>query len=64
MPIPTKEELADLARANPKVWWEGYDAALRGDSAALCPYPPSNDARIHVWLSGHVTATCERETAQ
>ena len=55
----TQEELLELARKYPKIWRAGYEAGLRGDSAALCPYTPLASDKMNVWLSGFVTATEE-----
>ena len=31
--------------------------------ASACPYGPENERMMNVWLSGHVTATDERDAA-
>lgn len=54
------DQLAADAHANPDVWYAGYDASNAGKSAATCPYGPENVPMMNVWLSGHVTATDER----
>ena len=55
-----KQHLATLAQRHADVWWAGYDASEAGQPATACPYDPREPDRMNVWLSGHVTATDER----
>lgn len=57
-------ELAAAAQANPDIWYAGYDASNAGKGASTCPYTPSEALKMDVWLSGHVTATDEREKTE
>jgi len=54
-----KSEMARLAHESPDVWYDGYDAAKDGKDAAECPYGPSDEPKMTVWLSGHVTSVDE-----
>jgi len=61
--LDDKSEMARLAHANPVVWYEGHDAAKAGKDAAECPYGPSDEPKMTVWLSGHVTSVDEDSRA-
>jgi ribosome modulation factor len=58
-----KNQLAADANENPDIWYAGYDASNAGKPASACPYDPRDERMMNVWLSGHVTATDERERA-
>lgn len=58
-----RRQVIASSQAEPGCWWEGYDASNSGTDAAHCPYTPMQEAKMMSWLSGHVTATDEREAA-
>lgn len=60
----TREKVIEASHKHPSTWWEGYDAAIGGKSAALCPYTPRSAGKMFAWLSGHVTAKDEMEARQ
>lgn len=57
----TREKVIEASHRHLDIWWEGYDAAIGGKSAAFCPYTPRSEDKMFAWLSGHVTAKDEME---
>lgn len=58
-----RRQVVAKSQDNPEEWWEGWDAAQRGESVLACPYTPLDEPLMIAWCSGHVTGMEERASA-
>lgn len=58
-----RKQMIEDSHAQSDIWYMGYDASNAGKPATACPFGPANERLMNVWLSGHITATDEREAA-
>lgn len=56
-----RRQIIVAAHTQPECWWEGYRASRSGKLATECPYGPVENKKMMSWLSGHVTATDEKD---